>query len=142
MDRSPFNVVAWHGNYAPYKYDLSKFCALNSVTFDHLDPSTFTVLTAQTLDPGVAACDFVIFPPRWMVQEHTFRPPYYHRNTMSEYMGNIRGMYEAKHEGFHPGGGSLHSIMITHGPDADTFKQGSTQVWLVLCISILYYRSL
>ena len=129
LDRSPFDVVAWHGNYAPYRYDLSRFCAFNSVTFDHLDPSSFTVLTAQTLEPGVAACDFVIFPPRWMVQEHSFRPPYYHRNCMSEYMGNIFGTYEAKQEGFAPGGASLHSPMIGHGPDAHTFEQGSTQVW-------------
>ncbi|GAM20578.1 hypothetical protein SAMD00019534_037530 [Acytostelium subglobosum LB1] len=119
---SPYNVVAWHGNYCPYKYDLNLFCAVNSVTFDHMDPSIFTVLTAPTNEPGVAAADFVIFPPRWMVQENTFRPPYYHRNCMSEFMGLIRGVYEAKKEGFLPGGGSLHSFMTPHGPDADTFN--------------------
>ncbi|EFA82917.1 homogentisate 1,2-dioxygenase [Heterostelium album PN500] len=122
QDHSPFNVVAWHGNYCPYKYDLNLFCAVNSVTFDHLDPSIFTVLTAPTNEPGVAAADFVIFPPRWLVQENTFRPPYYHRNCMSEFMGLIRGVYEAKKEGFLPGGGSLHSCMTPHGPDADTFN--------------------
>ncbi|KAN0014682.1 hypothetical protein ACTFIU_001000 [Dictyostelium citrinum] len=118
---SPFNVVAWHGNYCPYKYDLSLFCAVNSVTFDHLDPSIFTVLTAPTNEVGVAAADFVIFPPRWLVQENTFRPPYFHRNCMSEFMGLIRGAYEAKKEGFLPGGASLHSCMTPHGPDSDTF---------------------
>ncbi|KAF2073932.1 hypothetical protein CYY_004756 [Polysphondylium violaceum] len=125
QDHSPFNVVAWMGNYSPYKYDLSLFCAVNSVTFDHLDPSIFTVLTAPTNEPGVAAADFVIFPPRWLVQEHTFRPPYFHRNCMSEFMGLIKGHYEAKKEGFLPGGGSLHSCMTPHGPDTDTFEAGT-----------------
>ena len=93
---SPFNVVAWRGNYVPYKYDLSRFCCMNSVTYDHPDPSIYTVLTCQSDDPGTAVCDFVIFPPRWMVMEHSFRPPYYHRNTMSEFMGMIWGVYDAK----------------------------------------------
>jgi len=123
---STFNVVGWHGNYVPYRYDLALYCAVNSVTFDHMDPSIFTVLTAQTVNPGVAACDFVVFPPRWAVHMDTFRPPYYHRNCMSEYMGNIRGQYEAKPEGFLPGGGSLHSCMSPHGPDAQAFQKGST----------------
>eukprot|EP01133_Synstelium_polycarpum_P009131 gene9131-10708_t len=123
QSNSPFNVVGWHGNYCPYKYDLALFCTVNSVSFDHLDPSIFTVLTAPTNDPGVAAADFVIFPPRWMVQDHTFRPPYFHRNCMTEFMGLIRGVYDAKEEGFLPGGGSLHSCMTPHGPDADVFKK-------------------
>eukprot|EP00300_Choanocystis_sp_HF-7_P002181 c11695_g1_i1.p1 GENE.c11695_g1_i1~~c11695_g1_i1.p1 ORF type:complete len:355 (+),score=61.34 c11695_g1_i1:318-1382(+) len=126
LDHSPFDVVAWHGNYAPYKYDLAKYCVVNSVSFDHLDPCMFTVLTAQTAEPGTAACDFVIFPPRWAVQEHTFRPPYFHRNCMSEFMGLILGEYEAKKEGFRPGGASLHSCMTPHGPDAKTFEAAST----------------
>ena len=120
-DHSVFNVVAWHGNYAPYKYDLARFCAAGSVTYDHLDPSIFTVLTAASSTPGVAVCDFVIFPGRWAVQEDTFRPPYYHKNCMSEFMGLIRGVYEAKKEGFLPGGASLHSCMTPHGPDKKTF---------------------
>ncbi|XP_013078616.2 homogentisate 1,2-dioxygenase-like isoform X1 [Biomphalaria glabrata] len=122
---SPFDVVAWHGNYAPYKYDLSKFMVINCVAFDHADPSIFTVLTCPSLKPGTAVADFVIFPPRWSVQEHTFRPPYYHRNCMSEFMGLIYGNYEAKEEGFKPGGGSLHSIMTPHGPDFDCFEKAS-----------------
>jgi homogentisate 1,2-dioxygenase len=123
---SPFNVVAWHGNLTPYRYDLSKFCVVNSVSFDHLDPSIFCVLTAPTAEPGVAVCDFVIFPPRYMVQENTFRPPYYHRNCMSEFMGNIRGVYEAKTDGgFLPGGATLHSPMAGHGPSADVFEKAS-----------------
>lgn len=126
-DHSPFNVVAWHGNYAPYKYNLAFFMAVNSVTFDHPDPSIFTVLTCPSLEPGVAVADFVIFPPRWGVAEHTFRPPWYHRNTMNEFMGLIKGMYEAKKEGFLPGGASLHSAMSAHGPDAVTFEKASTQ---------------
>lgn len=121
----PFNVVAWAGNYVPYRYNLDHFIAVNTVVADHADPSIFTVLTAPTLEPGVAVCDFVIFPPRWLVAEHTFRPPYYHRNCMTEFMGNICGRYEAKPEGFLPGGGSLHSCMIGHGPDADTFTKSS-----------------
>ena len=125
-DHSPYNVVAWHGNYAPYKYDLANFNAVNTVTYDHMDPSIFTVLTCGSGEPGVAAIDFVIFPPRWTVAEKTFRPPYYHRNTMSEYMGLVRGMYEAKQEGFLPGGGSLHSCMTPHGPDTATFEKQST----------------
>ncbi|ORZ29678.1 homogentisate 1,2-dioxygenase [Catenaria anguillulae PL171] len=126
MDHSPFNVVAWHGNYAPYKYDLAAFNAMNTVTFDHPDPSIFTVLTCKSNTPGVAIADFVIFPPRWATGEGTFRPPYFHRNTMSEFMGLIKGAYEAKAEGFVPGGGSLHSIMTPHGPDAPTFQKAST----------------
>lgn len=122
---SPFNVVAWHGNYVPYKYDLALFNTINSVSYDHIDPSIFTVLTAPTTDPGTAAADFVIFPPRWAVAEHTFRPPYFHRNCMSEFMGLIFGMYEAKKEGFVPGGASLHSCMTPHGPDTDTFGKAS-----------------
>jgi homogentisate 1,2-dioxygenase len=126
QDFTPFNVVAWHGNYFPYKYDCRKFNVINSVSFDHVDPSIFTVLTCQTIHPGAACVDFVIFPPRWSVQEHTFRPPYYHRNIASEYMGLITGNYEAK-GGFVPGGGSLHSTMTPHGPDAGAFEFGSAE---------------
>jgi homogentisate 1,2-dioxygenase len=126
IDHSPLDVVAWHGNYAPYKYDLTKFNALNTVSFDHPDPSIFTVLTSPSDTPGTANCDFVIFPPRWMVAENTFRPPYFHRNVMNEYMGLIFGTYDAKAEGFVPGAGSLHNCMSGHGPDAATFDAAST----------------
>ncbi|XP_048235342.1 homogentisate 1,2-dioxygenase isoform X2 [Ricinus communis] len=122
QDFSPFNVVAWHGNFVPYKYDLKKFCPYNTVLIDHSDPSINTVLTASTDKPGVALLDFVIFPPRWLVAEHTFRPPYYHRNCMSEFMGLIYGGYEAKADGFVPGGASLHSCMTPHGPDTKTYE--------------------
>jgi homogentisate 1,2-dioxygenase len=125
QDFSPFNVVAWHGNYVPYKYDLSKFMVINTVSFDHCDPSIFTVLTCQSNSPGVAIADFVIFPPRWGVAGNTFRPPYYHRNCMSEFMGLILGNYEAKAEGFRPGGATLHSMMTAHGPDAACFEKAS-----------------
>lgn len=125
QDHSPFNVVAWYGNYAPYKYDLRLFNVIGTVSFDHPDPSIFTVLTCPTGEPGVAVCDFAIFPPRWAVGEHTFRPPYFHRNCMSEYMGLIYGSYEAKQGGFVPGGGSLHSCMTPHGPDTKTFETAS-----------------
>ena len=120
INHSPLDVVAWHGNYAPYKYDLTLFNTINTVSFDHCDPSIFTVLTSQTATPGLANIDFVIFPERWMVAEHTFRPPYYHRNIMSEYMGLIMGEYDAKQEGFLPGGGSVHNCMSAHGPDGET----------------------
>jgi len=128
MDYSPFDVVAWHGNYAPFKYDLRKFNTMNTVSYDHADPSIFTVITCQSAEPGVAVCDFVIFPPRWMVAEHTFRPPYYHRNTMSEYMGMIYGQYDAKaggKEGFVAGGSSVHLPMTAHGPDTTVFEKAS-----------------
>ncbi|RXN25787.1 homogentisate 1,2-dioxygenase [Labeo rohita] len=128
QDFSPFNVVAWHGNYTPYKYNLENFMVINCVAYDHADPSIFTVLTAKSTRPGVAIADFVIFPPRWGVADHTFRPPYYHRNCMSEFMGLIKGHYEAKEEGFQPGGASLHSIMTPHGPDVDCFEKNSTAV--------------
>uniref|UniRef100_A0AC34RDW1 Homogentisate 1,2-dioxygenase n=1 Tax=Panagrolaimus sp. JU765 TaxID=591449 RepID=A0AC34RDW1_9BILA len=124
---SPFNVVAWHGNYVPYKYDLRKFMVINTVSFDHCDPSIFTVLTAPSTKEGTAIADFVIFPPRWGVAQNTFRPPYYHRNCMSEYMGLIIGCYEAKEGGFRPGGGSLHSMMTPHGPDYQCFSKCSTE---------------
>lgn len=123
IDHSPLNVVAWHGNYAPYKYDLTLFNAMNSVNFDHPDPSIFTVLTSPSTIPGVANLDFVIFPPRWMVATDTFRPPYYHRNIMSEYMGLIYGKYDAKETGFIPGGSSLHNCMSAHGPDSSAYNK-------------------
>ena len=125
IDHSPLDVVAWHGNYAPYKYDLRRFNTIGSISFDHPDPSIFTVLTSPSGEPGVANCDFVIFPDRWLVAEDTFRPPWYHRNTMSEYMGLIYGQYDAKEEGFVPGGGSLHNQMSAHGPDLDAFEKAS-----------------
>jgi homogentisate 1,2-dioxygenase len=123
---SPFSVVAWLGNYAPYKYDLEKFMVINTVSFDHPDPSIFTVLTSPSEIRGTANADFVIFPPRWMVAEHTFRPPWFHRNFMSEFMGLITGEYDAKAEGFVPGGCSLHNQMAGHGPDAATFERASS----------------
>ncbi|KAG8185296.1 hypothetical protein JTE90_023904 [Oedothorax gibbosus] len=123
---SPFDVVAWHGNYVPYKYNLSNFMAINTVSFDHPDPSIFTVLTCPSTRPGIAIADFVIFPPRWGVAEGTFRPPYYHRNCMSEFMGLVFGTYEAKETGFQPGGATLHNIMTAHGPDAECFQKAST----------------
>ena len=126
LDHSPLDVVAWHGNYAPYKYDLANIMVINTVSFDHPDPSIFTVLTSPSGIPGTANVDFVIFPPRWLVAEHTFRPPWFHRNVMSEYMGLVRGVYDAKAEGFVPGGGSLHNCMTAHGPDAATFARAST----------------
>ncbi|MQQ99588.1 homogentisate 1,2-dioxygenase [Glaciimonas soli] len=125
IDHSPLDVVAWHGNYTPYKYDLSRFNTINTVSFDHPDPSIFTVLTSPSDTVGTANVDFVIFPPRWMVAENTFRPPWFHRNVMSEYMGLIHGAYDAKAEGFVPGGGSLHNCMSGHGPDAATFEKAS-----------------
>ncbi|CAG8579348.1 480_t:CDS:10 [Acaulospora morrowiae] len=127
QEHSPFDVVAWHGNYVPYKYDLAKFNVVNSVSFDHLDPSIFTVLTCKSAFPGTAIADFVIFPPRWAVQEHTFRIPYFHRNCMSEFMGLIKGSYEAKSKGFLPGGASLHNFMTPHGPDAVSFEKASNE---------------
>ena len=124
-DHSPLDVVAWHGNYAPYRYDLRRFNTIGSISFDHPDPSIFTVMTSPSGEPGVANCDFVIFPDRWLVGEDTFRPPWYHRNVMSEYMGLIYGQYDAKEEGFVPGGGSLHNQMSAHGPDLDAFEKAS-----------------
>lgn len=126
-NHSPLNVVAWHGNYAPYSYDLSLFNTINTVSFDHPDPSIFTVLTSESDTPGIANLDFVIFPPRWMVAEHTFRPPYFHRNYMNELMGLIRGEYDAKKEGFLPGGVSIHNCMTPHGPDHTSYEQAVTE---------------
>ena len=125
LDHSPLDVVAWHGNNTPYKYDLARFNTINTVSYDHPDPSIFTVLTSPSATPGTANVDFVIFPPRWMVAEETFRPPWFHRNVMSEYMGLVHGEYDAKAEGFTPGGGSLHNCMSGHGPDAATFVKAT-----------------
>ncbi|HEY0164703.1 MAG TPA: homogentisate 1,2-dioxygenase, partial [Sphingomicrobium sp.] len=125
LDHSPLDVVAWHGNYAPCRYDLSRFNAMGTVSFDHPDPSIFTVLTSPSNVPGRANADFVIFPPRWMVAEDTFRPPWFHRNVMSEAMGLISGAYDAKAEGFAPGGLSLHNMMSGHGPDLDSWRKAS-----------------
>ncbi|CAN5343154.1 homogentisate 1,2-dioxygenase [soil metagenome] len=122
LDHSPLDVVAWHGNLAPWKYDLGRFNTIGTVSFDHPDPSIFTVLTSPSDTPGRANADFVIFPPRWMVAENTFRPPWFHRNIMSEAMGLITGAYDAKAEGFAPGGLSLHNMMNAHGPDAASWR--------------------
>ena len=123
LDHSPLDVVAWHGNLAPVRYDLRRFNTINTVSFDHPDPSIFTVLTSPSDTPGVANCDFVIFPPRWMVAEDTFRPPWFHRNVMSEFMGLVLGAYDAKEGGFSPGGASLHNQMNGHGPDAASYRK-------------------
>ncbi|MEA3037986.1 MAG: homogentisate 1,2-dioxygenase, partial [Sphingomonadales bacterium] len=125
LDHSPLDVVAWHGNLAPWKYDLARFNTIGTVSFDHPDPSIFTVLTSPSETPGRANADFVIFPPRWMVAEDTFRPPWFHRNVMSECMGLIHGAYDAKAEGFAPGGLSLHNLMAGHGPDVASWKGAS-----------------
>ena len=126
LSRSPLDVVAWHGNYAPYKYDLRRFSPIGPLLFDHADPSIFTTLTAPSETPGTANVDFVIFPDRWLVAEDTFRPPWYHMNIMSEFMGLIFGQYDAKPQGFVPGGFSLHNAMTPHGPDAEAFAGASS----------------
>ncbi|VVD67430.1 homogentisate 1,2-dioxygenase [Pandoraea pneumonica] len=125
IGHSPLDVVAWHGNYVPYKYDLRRFNTIGSISYDHPDPSIFLVLQSQSNTPGVDDIDFVIFPPRWLAMENSFRPPWFHRNIASEFMGLIHGVYDAKAEGFVPGGASLHNCMSGHGPDADTFEKAS-----------------
>ena len=125
IDHSPLDVVGWHGNYAPYKYDLRRFNTIGSISYDHPDPSIFTVLTSASDTPGVANMDFAIFPPRWLVAENTFRPPWFHRNIASEFMGLVHGAYDAKAGGFVPGGASLHNCMSGHGPDAASFDKAS-----------------
>jgi homogentisate 1,2-dioxygenase len=126
IGQSPLDVVAWHGNYAPYKYDLRRFSPVGPLLFDHADPSIFTTLTSPSESAGTANIDFVIFPERWLVAENTFRPPWYHMNIMSEFMGLLYGRYDAKPEGFVPGGFSLHNCMLPHGPDAEAFGRAST----------------
>jgi len=125
IGHSPLDVVAWHGSYAPYKYDLRRYNAIGSISYDHPDPSIFLVLQAPSDTPGVDSLDFVIFPPRWLAAEDTFRPPWFHRNVASEFMGLVHGAYDAKAEGFVPGGASLHNCMTGHGPDGDTFEKAS-----------------
>jgi homogentisate 1,2-dioxygenase len=125
IDHSPLDIVAWHGNYAPYKYDLRRFNTIGSISYDHPDPSIFLVLHSLSDTPGVDNIDFVCFPPRWLAAEDTFRPPWFHRNFASEFMGLIHGVYDAKEEGFMPGGCSLHNCMSGHGPDAETFEKAS-----------------
>src|SRR6185369_1934084 len=125
LAHSPLDVVAWHGDFVPYKYDLARFMTIGPIGFDHADPSLFTVLTSPSSQAGVANCDFVIFPPRWMVAEDTFRPPWFHRNVMSELMGLVRGTYDAKAGGFLPGGVSIHNCMAAHGPDLASFEKAA-----------------
>ena len=103
----------------------ARFNAIGSISYDHPDPSIFLVLQSQSDTPGVDTIDFVIFPPRILAMEHTFRPPWFHRNVASEFMGLIHGVYDAKAEGFMPGGASLHNCMTGHGPDAETFEKAS-----------------
>jgi homogentisate 1,2-dioxygenase len=123
LDHSLFDVVAWHGNLVPYRYDLRRFNVIGTISYDHPDPSIFTVLTSPSAVPGTATCDFVIFPPRWLVAEDTFRPPWFHRNVMAEFMGLITGAYDAKSGGFSPGGASLHNVMNGHGPDVASYEK-------------------
>ena len=125
IGHSPLDVVAWHGNHVPCRYDLRHFNTIGSISYDHPDPSIFTVLTSASDTPGTANIDFAIFPPRWLCAENTFRPPWFHRNIASEYMGLIHGEYDAKAGGFVPGGSSLHNCMTGHGPDAATFEKAS-----------------
>ena len=125
MDHSPIDVVAWHGNYVPYKYDLRRFNAIGSISFDHPDPSIFLVLHSASDSAGVSNIDFVAFAPRTLAMRDTFRPPWFHRNIASEFMGLVHGAYDAKAEGFVPGGASLHNSMTGHGPDAETFEKAS-----------------
>jgi len=125
LDYSPLDVVGWHGNHAPYKYDLRKYNVMGSISFDHPDPSIFTVLTSPSATEGMANVDFVVFADRWLVGEHTFRPPYYHKNIMSEFMGILYGVYDAKEEGFEPGGMSLHNMYFPHGPDHDAWLKAT-----------------
>ena len=127
LPQSPLDVVAWHGNYAPYKYDLARFAPVGATLFDHPDPSIFTVLTSPSDTPGTANIDFVIFPERWLVMEDSFRPPWYHMNVMTEFMGLIYGQYDAKPEGFKPGAMSLHNALVAHGPDADAFEKAASK---------------
>jgi homogentisate 1,2-dioxygenase len=126
IGQSPLDIVAWHGNYAPVKYDLRAYCPVGAILFDHPDPSIFTVLTAPSGVEGTANIDFVLFRERWLVAENTFRPPWYHKNVMSELMGNIYGQYDAKPQGFVPGGMSLHNMMLPHGPDREAFEKATT----------------
>jgi len=125
IGHSPLDVVAWHGNHVPYKYDLRRFNTIGSISYDHPDPSIFLVLQSQSNTPGVDDIDFVIFPPRWLAAEQTFRPPWFHRNIASEFMGLVHGAYDAKAGGFLPGGASLHNCFAGHGPDAATFEAAS-----------------
>jgi homogentisate 1,2-dioxygenase len=125
LSHSPLDVVAWHGTNAPYKYDLRRFNTIGSVSYDHPDPSIFLVLQSPSDTAGVDDVDFVIFPPRWLAMTDTFRPPWFHRNVASEFMGLIHGQYDAKAGGFLPGGSSLHNCMSGHGPDAATYKKAS-----------------
>ena len=125
MDHSPLDVVAWHGNNVPYKYDLRRFNTIGSISYDHPDPSIFLVLHSPSDTPGTSNIDFVVFPPRWLAAQNTFRPPWFHRNIANEFMGLIHGVYDAKSRGFVPGGSSLHNCMSAHGPDAATFDKAS-----------------
>src|SRR5439155_262227 len=125
LDHSPLDVLGWHGNYAPYKYDLRTFAPVGAILFDHPDPSIFSVMTSPSGEEGTANVDFIIFPERWQVAEHSFRPPWYHMNVMSEFMGLIYGRYDAKPDGFVPGGMSLHNCMLPHGPDAAAFAKAT-----------------
>jgi len=125
MDHSPLDVVAWHGNYAPLKYDLRRFNAMGSISYDHPDPSIFLLLHSPSDTPGTSNIDFVVFPPRWLAMQNTFRPPWFHRNVANEFMGLVAGVYDAKSTGFVPGGASLHNCMSGHGPDAATFDKAT-----------------
>lgn len=89
QDHSPFDVVGWHGAYLPLAYRFSAFSPVSNTAFDHTDPSAFTVLSAALDEEGANALDLVVFPARWDPTEHTFKPPYFHRNVTTEINGII-----------------------------------------------------
>ncbi|GLI78307.1 hypothetical protein PoHVEF18_006618 [Penicillium ochrochloron] len=123
---SIFNVAGWSGTYYPFKYDLGKFNTIGSVSYDHTDPSIFTVLTAPSSVPGEAVVDVAVFGPRWLVMEKSYRPPYFHRNTMSEFAFVIKGGFDVtplppQLEGLF----LLSNTMCAHGADPESWKQAT-----------------
>ncbi|KAH9874017.1 hypothetical protein IAQ61_004645 [Plenodomus lingam] len=124
QDHSPFDLVAWHGNVVPYKYDLTKFSSQNSTSIDHTDPSIFTVLTAKSRDPLTPLADFLWFGPRWDVATNTFRLPYFHRNSASEFLACLYGQGLGRSDDFQPGGGSFEGGHTPHGGFHEGYQHG------------------
>jgi homogentisate 1,2-dioxygenase len=121
IDHVPYDVVAWHGNHVPCKYDLAHFNAMGSVSFDHPDPSILTVLTCPLDDHGNNMADVLVFSGRWEVAEHTFRPPYYHRNVATEF-SYIVALPEP-YSGFEKGAYFLSPSMTPHGISGRAHRQ-------------------
>ena len=120
VNASPFDVVAWHGRYAPFKFDLMDFNAYWGANWDHSDPSILTVLTSPHDDHGRNAVDFAVFRGRWDATQDTFRPPYMHRNSAVEFNAVIKS--PRTKGAYRPGAVTYTPYLMPHGVSVSGYE--------------------